>query len=110
MSRGLIALLALLLVAAAPVEPPSFERQVEQAATLLDANQNDEALAILDPLLAKADTPGDRGKIETLRSFALARLGRVQEAHQAIETGVASNPAPTQHRAAPTGAAARLRW
>lgn len=95
MSRGLIALLALLLVAAAPVEPPSFERQAEQAATLLDANQNEAALAILDPLLAQADTPADRGKIETLRSFALARLGRVQEAHKAIEIGVASNPAPT---------------
>lgn len=93
--RGLIALLALLLIAAAPVEPPSFERQVQQAATLLDQNKNDEALAILDPLLAEADTPGDRGKIETLRSFGLARLGRVADARKAIEIGAASNPAPT---------------
>lgn len=94
MTRGLIALLALLLVAAAPVEPPSLERQVQQAATLLDQDKNDEALAILDPLLATADTPADRGKIETLRSFALARLGRVAEARKAIEAGVATNPAP----------------
>lgn len=95
MTRGLIPLLALLLLAAAPVEPPSLERQVQQAATLLDQDKNDEALAILDPLLSQADTPGDRGKIETLRSFALARLGRVADAHKAIEIGVASNPAPT---------------
>ena len=95
MMRGLIALLALLLMAAAPVEPPSLDRQVQQAATLLDQDKNDEALAILDPLLATADLPADRGKIETLRSFGLARLGRVADARKAIEAGVASNPAPT---------------
>ncbi len=95
MMRGLIALAALLLMAAAPVALPGFEQRVQQAAVLLDQDKNDEALALLDPLLAEADTPGDRGKVETLRSFALARLGRVAEAHKAIEIGVASNPAPS---------------
>jgi hypothetical protein len=87
--------MALLLIAAAPVEAPSLDRQIAVAAAMIDANKNEEALALLDPLLPAADTPGDIGRIETLRSFALARLGRVQEAHKSIEIGVASNPAPT---------------
>lgn len=86
---------ALLLIAAAPVEPAPFARQLANAATLLDAGKTDEALALLDPMLAAAETPGDRGQIEALRSFALARLNRIPEARQAIEIGVASIPAPS---------------
>lgn len=77
------------------VEVPSFEKQLGQAAVLVDANKNDEALVILDAMLAATDAPIERGQIEGLRSFALARQNRLSEAHKAIETAVASSPAPS---------------
>lgn len=86
---------AFLLMAAAPIEPASFEKQIAQAATMLDANQNVEALAMLDAMLARAEVPIERGQIEGLRSFALARMERIPEARKAIETAVASSPAPS---------------
>jgi hypothetical protein len=94
-ARSCLLAAALVLMAAAPVEPPAFEKQIAQAATMLDANQNAEALAMLDALLAKTDLPIERGQIEGLRSFALARMERIPEARQAIETAVASSPAPS---------------
>jgi hypothetical protein len=104
--RTLLAPLLLTLVATAPlraaipdpraaIEAPGNEQQLGTAATLVDANKPGEALAILDPLLAATDLPIERGQIEALRSFALARLQRIPEAHKAIETGVASNPSPS---------------
>lgn len=93
--RWLILPATLLLMAAATVEAPSFVTQLGQAATLVDANRNEEALAALDALLAVTDTPIERGQIEGLRSFALARLNRLPEARKAIETSVASAPAPS---------------
>ncbi len=79
----------------AAIEAPGVEQQIASAASLVDDNKPDAALAILDPLLAATDLPIERGQIEALRSFALARLQRISEAHKAIETGVASNPAPS---------------
>ena len=84
----LLAPLAALLIAAAPggsSAPPPIEDRLAQAATLVDAGKPDEALAILDPLLAAADLPADKGRIEGLRSFALARQGKFAEARAAIE-------------------------
>jgi hypothetical protein len=86
---------ALMLMAAAPVESPSLERQLGAAATLVDNNRAAEALAILDAMLPTTELPLERGKIEALRSFALARQGRLPEARKAIEAGIASNPAPS---------------
>jgi hypothetical protein len=90
-----LAPLAALLLAAAPVERPSLEQQLATAAALVDDGKSAEALAILDPLLAATDFPLERGQIEGLRSFALARANRIPEARKAIEASVASNPAPT---------------
>lgn len=87
--------LAALLLAAAPVDAPGFAQQLATAATLVDANQPAEALALLDGMVATSDLPLERGQAEALRSFALARLNRIPEARKAIETGVASNPAPS---------------
>ncbi len=47
------------------------------------------------PCSAPTDVPVERGQIEALRSFALARLNRIPEARKAIEAGVASNPDPS---------------
>jgi tetratricopeptide (TPR) repeat protein len=90
-----LAPLAALLLAAAPVELPSLEKQLATAAALVDDGKSAEALAILDPLLASTEFPLEKGQIEGLRSFALARANRIPEARKAIEASVASNPAPT---------------
>ena len=90
-----LAPLAALLLAAAPVEAPSLEKQLATAAALVDQGKSAEALAILDPLLATTEFPLEKGQIQGLRSFALARANRIPEARQAIEASVASNPAPT---------------
>ena len=92
-------LAALLLVAAAPVTSPftapGFGKQIAAAAALLDDNRVNEALNTLDTMLLATELPMERGQIEALRSFALARLNRIPEAHKAIEAGVASNPDPS---------------
>ena len=88
-------LAALLLVAAAPITAPGFEKQIAAAAALLDDNRVNEALNTLDAMLVATETPIERGQIEALRSFALARLNRIPDAHKAIEAGVASNPDPS---------------
>lgn len=90
-----LAPLAALLLAAAPIELPSLEKQLATAAALVDEGKSAEALAILDPLLATTEFPLEKGQIEGLRSFALARANRIPEARKAIEASVASNPAPT---------------
>ncbi len=72
-----------------------FARQLAVAAGLVDDNKAADALAILDPLLVATDAPLERGQVEALRSFALARLQRIPEAHKAIELGIASSPAPS---------------
>ena len=82
-------------LAAATVTVPGFDKQIAAAAALLDDNRVNEALNTLDTMLAAADAPIERGQIEALRSFALARLNRIPEAHKAIEAGVASNPDPS---------------
>ena len=45
-------------------------------------------LNTLDTMLLATEFPMERGQIEALRSFALARLNRIPEAHKAIEAGV----------------------
>jgi hypothetical protein len=87
--------LAALLLAANPVEAPGFDRQLAAAAALVDENKTDEALAILDALRASTELPLERGKVDGLRSFALARQNRIKEAREAIEASIASNPAPS---------------
>jgi hypothetical protein len=87
---------------AAPTAPPATslaapmarEDRLAQAAGLIDANKTVEALSLLDGLLAEADLPAERGQIEGLRSFALARQGKVAEARTSIEFAVdaALNP------------------
>lgn len=86
--------------APAPMVPPGDAAgraaQLAQAAQLVDDGKPDAALALLDPLLANSDLPAERGQVQTLRSFALARLGRLPEAREAIEfaAGAALNPTP----------------
>ena len=96
----LLAPLTALLIAAAPVAGPSDiparENRLAQAAALVDAGKPGEALAVLDLLLSQSDLPADKGQVEGLRSFALARLGKLAEARAAIEVAVDSalNPTP----------------
>lgn len=85
--------------AADPVPPGDAAgraAQLAEAAQLVDDGKPDAALALLDPLLAASDLPADKGQVQTLRSFALARLGRLPEAREAIEfaAGTALNPVP----------------
>lgn len=82
-------------LAAAPITAPGFEKQIAAAAALLDDNRVNEALNTLDTMLLATETPIERGQIEALRSFALARLNRIPDARKAIEAGVASNPDPS---------------
>ena len=94
----LLAPLAALLMAAAPATAPaasSREDRLAQAAALVDNGKPSEALAILDPLLDASDLPADKGQVEGLRSFALARLGKFAEARAAIELAVDAAIAPT---------------
>jgi hypothetical protein len=95
----LLAPLTALLIAAAPTavaDAPSREARLAQAAALVDAGKPAEALAILDPLLEQSDLPADKGQVEGLRSFALARTGKFAESRAAIERAVdaAMNPTP----------------
>ena len=96
----LLAPLAALLIAAAPSAMPGATPdradRLAQAAALVDAGKPAEALAILDPLLEQSDLPADKGQVEGLRSFALARTGKFAEARAAIERAVdaALNPTP----------------
>ena len=96
----LLAPLAALLIAAAPVSAPSGDlapraERLGQAAEMVDGGKPAEALLLLDGLLAESDLPADRGEVELLRSFALARLGRIPDARQSIETAYASSFSPT---------------
>ncbi len=95
LARALVAPLALLLVAAAPIDPPSFQHQLGAAASLVDENHPAQALAMLDAMLAASELPIERGQIEGLRSFALARLNRIADAHKAIEASFENSPAPS---------------
>lgn len=95
LSRLCLAPVAALLLAAAPVEPPRFETQLAAAAALVDANKSADALAILDAMLAVSELPLERGQIQGLRSFALARAERIPEARTAIEASIASSPSPS---------------
>ncbi len=81
---------------AAPADAAGRAAQLAQAAELVDGGKPEEALALLDPLLNASDLPADKGQVQTLRSFALARLGRLPEAREAIEfaAGAALNPTP----------------
>ncbi|WP_372914712.1 hypothetical protein, partial [Sandarakinorhabdus sp.] len=108
----LLAPLTALLIAAAPSAAPSAaptiaaaaapgaatarEDRLAQAAALVDAGKPNDALAILDPLLHASDLPAEKGQVEGLRSFALARIGKFAEARAAIELAVdaALNPTP----------------
>ncbi len=90
-----LAPLAALVLAAAPIEAPRFETRLAAAASLVDANKSDEALAVLDAVRAETELPLERGQVDGLRSFALARAGRIPEARTAIEAAIASSPAPT---------------
>ena len=92
--RWWLAPAALLLLAAAPVETADFETQLRGAAALYDANKSADALPILDAMLARADIPAERGRIQQLRFFVLARLNKVPEAREAIEIAVANTEAP----------------
>ena len=94
----LLAPLAALLVAAAPAgnsAPPARADRLAQAAALVDNGKSAEALAILDALLAEADLPADKGQVEALRSFALARQGKFAEARTAIEFAVDATMNPS---------------
>lgn len=94
----LLAPLAALLMAAAPVTSPAAPQRDEQlarAASLLDAGKADAALALLDALLATADLPADKGQVQGLRSFALARAGKFAEARTAVEFAVDAAMTPT---------------
>ncbi|OSZ71959.1 hypothetical protein CAP39_00800 [Sphingomonas sp. IBVSS1] len=94
----LLAPLAALLIAAAPTGPtatPPREEQLARAATLLDDGKLPEALSLLDALLATSDLPADKGQVEGLRSFALARAGKFAEARTAIEFAVDAAMTPT---------------
>jgi tetratricopeptide (TPR) repeat protein len=94
----LLAPLAAVLIAAAPAAPasaPPREVQLARAAELLDAGKADEALTILNGLLAASDLPADKGQVEGLRSFALARAGKFAEARTAIEFAVDAAMTPT---------------
>ena len=96
----LLAPLAALLIAAAPGAEPSAtpprEDRLAQAAALVDAGKPADALAVLDLLLSQSDLPAEKGQVEGLRSFALARLGKFAESRAAIELAVDSalNPTP----------------
>jgi tetratricopeptide (TPR) repeat protein len=94
----LLAPLAALLIAAAPTGgdgPPSRESRLAQAAALVDNDKPAEALAILDGLLAEADLPAEKGQVEGLRSFALARQGKFADARKAIEFAVDATMSPS---------------
>ena len=86
---------AALLLAAAPVEAPRFESQLAAAAALVDANKTSDALVILDAMRTVTELPLERGQIDGLRSFALARANRLPEARQAIEASIASSASPS---------------
>ncbi|PZN94434.1 MAG: hypothetical protein DCF31_09400 [Alphaproteobacteria bacterium] len=87
--------IALVLIAAAPLAPADLETQLRGAAALYDAGKVGEALPILDALLAQAELPADRGRIQQLRFFVLARMDRLPEARAAIEVAVANTATPT---------------
>jgi hypothetical protein len=94
----LLAPLAALLIAAAPTDPgaaPAREDRLAQAAALVDAGKAADALAILDALLVESDLPAEKGQVEGLRSFALARTGKFAEARQAIEFAVDATMNPS---------------
>ncbi len=87
--------LACLTIAAAPVAPADFETQLRGAAALYDADHAADALAILDTMLAKVEVPAERGRIQQLRFFVLAKLNRLPEAREAIEVAVANTETPS---------------
>ena len=94
-SPFLLAPLAGLLLASAPIDAPSFPQQLASAASLVDAGKTDDALTMLDAMLKASELPLEKGQIEGLRSFALARANRIPEARKAIEMSIANSPAPS---------------
>jgi hypothetical protein len=94
----LLAPLAAMLIAAAPTgsgAPPTREDRLAQAAALVDAGKAADALTLLDGLIAESDLPADKGQVEGLRSFALARLSKFAEARTAIEFAVDATMNPS---------------
>ena len=93
--RWWLAPIAMLVIAAAPVQTADFDTQLRGAAALYDADKAADALPILDTMLANTDLPAERGRIQQLRFFVLARLNKLAEARQAIEIAVANAESPS---------------
>lgn len=81
----------------APALAPAadFETSIGEIAGQIDSGDANGALARLDALLVGVDLPAQRGTVQGLRSFALARLGHIADARQAAEEAVAANPSPS---------------
>lgn len=92
---GLALLLLATPIAAQPLEiSPDVRAAIEQGLTQMNAGREAEALAQLDAVLARTELPAERGRIEQLRGFLLARLNRLEDARTAIEFAVSTDPAP----------------
>ena len=74
--------------------PPALEQALGEAAQLTDSGKPEEALPRLDALLAAAELPGEKARVQAIRTFALARLERVAEARAAGEQALAGLEAP----------------
>ncbi len=86
--------MALAVMASAPIASADFETRFKSAATLYDTNRAAEALPILDAMLTENIVPAEKGRIQLLRFFVLARLERIPEARAAIEIAIANTEAP----------------
>ncbi|GGI78102.1 hypothetical protein GCM10007973_13550 [Polymorphobacter multimanifer] len=94
-SLALALLLATAPLAAQPLDiGEPVQAAIQQGLVLMNENREAEALAGLDAALARTSLPAERGRIEQLRGFLLARLNRLEEARTAIEFAVSTDPAP----------------
>lgn len=105
MSR-LIGLPLLVVVLAGVAARASAQDQLLTARGLYAAAAYEDALAVLNGLRAGASAPEERPRIEEYRAFCLLALGRGEEADQAIESLIQSEPA---YRPSETDASPRVR-
>jgi TonB family protein len=99
----LIRLPLLVLAFAGVAARASAQDQLIAARGLYAAAAYEDALAVLNGLRAGAGLPQERPRIEEYRAFCLLALGRAEEADQAIEALILSEPSyrPSESEASP---------
>lgn len=88
-----IALLAIAPIVPAPAQPASVQQQFDAASTALETANWEEALRLFEALEMRVRNPRTLAVVRVRKASALLRLGRRDQAAEALRLGLAELPA-----------------